>query len=232
MYKVKIETFEGPLDLLLELIENEKLDITEVSLSAITDKYLSEVSKLDPKTYDVAEFMVVAAKLLYLKSKALLPSLATQDEEEEIEDLKQKLELYKKYRDAAKEFGNILDNNQRSFSARTTRVKVKTFVPPKGVAFNDLFGVFNKLLKDMPVELTREEVELPTEKVTVESKLEQLDLIFKKDKKQRLSKLIKNSNTKVEAIVTFLAILEMIKCKILKVSQNGNFKEIDLIKIR
>jgi segregation and condensation protein A len=79
----------------LELIEKEKLDITEISLSKVTNQYLEKVSSLDPKIYDVTEFMIIAAKLIYLKSKALLPSLETAEEEEELESLKEKLEIYK-----------------------------------------------------------------------------------------------------------------------------------------
>lgn len=228
MYKVKVEKFEGPLDLLLELIEDEKLDITEIALGKITDKYLNEVSHLDPKVYDVAEFMVVAARLLYLKSKALLPSLASDEEEAEIEDLKTKLEVYKKYKEAAREFGNILSKNQRSYPAHKPRATMKVFVPPKGVEISELWKVFQKLVTDMPQELKREEVELPSEKITVEEKLADLDAAFKKNRVQKFSSIIKHSKSKVEAIITFLAILELVKLKKIKVVQNGNFKDIEL----
>lgn len=228
MYKVKVEKFEGPLDLLLELIQNEKLDITEISLAKITDKYLNEVSHLDPKAYDVAEFMLVAARLLYLKSKALLPSLETEKEEAEIEDLKAKLEIYKKYKDAAQEFGNILRKNQRSFSARKVRVTVPSFVPPKGIEMTHLSKIFQKLIADMPEELKREEVALPSEKITVEEKLAHLEMSFKKKKVHKFSHLIKEAKSKLEAIVVFLAVLEMVKCKRVVVSQSTNFDDIEL----
>lgn len=231
MYEVKVEKFEGPLDLLLELIEGEKLDITEVSLSKITDRYLSEVADLDPKAYDVSEFLLVAARLLYLKSKALLPSLSTADEEAEVEDLKQKLEIYKKYRDAAKEFGSILEKNQRSFPARKPALSMPTFTPPKGVELPDLMKVFQKLLTDMPEELAREQVELPSEKITVEEKLLEINQVFKTKKKHKFSHLIRNSKSKIEAIITFLAILELIKCKQVRVTQSKNFDDIDLVMV-
>lgn len=231
MYEVKVEKFEGPLDLLLGLIEDEKLDITEVSLSTITDKYLNEVSRLDPATHDVAEFMIVAARLIYLKSKALLPTLETEEEEAEIEELKAKLEIYKKYKEAAKEFSNILDKNQRSFSGKKPQLVISSFTPPKGVDLSDLWKVFNKLITDMPEELRREEIELPSEKITVEEKLAHLEEIFAKKKIHKFSHILKGSRSKLEAIVTFLAILELVKCKQLRVSQSGNFKDIDLEKI-
>jgi segregation and condensation protein A len=231
MYEVKVEKFEGPLDLLLGLIEDEKLDITEVSLSAITDKYLNEVSRLDPKTHDVAEFMVVASRLIYLKSKALLPNLETEEEEAEIEELKAKLEIYKKYKEAAREFGSILGKNQRSFSGKKPQLVLSNFTPPKGVDLSDLWGVFNKLITDMPEELKREEVELPSEKITVEEKLADLEKVFATKKNHKFSHILRGSKTKLEAIITFLAILELVKCKQIRVTQSSNFQDIDLVKI-
>lgn len=228
MYEVKTAKFEGPLDLLLELIEEEKLDITEVSLSTITDKYLNEVAHLDPKTYDVAQFLLVAAKLIYIKSKAILPSLATQEEEDEIEDLRAKLEVYKKYKDAAREFGNILSKNQRSFPVKKPKLTLAQFTPPKGVELKDLWGTFQKLLSDMPQELLRQEVELPTEKITVEEKIVHLEETFKEKKKHQFSDIIRQSKSKLEAIITFLAVLELVKCKHIKAAQSSNFKDIEL----
>ncbi|MDD3480866.1 MAG: segregation/condensation protein A [Patescibacteria group bacterium] len=231
MLDVKVEKFEGPLDLLLELIEKEKLDITEISLSKVTDQYLNSVASLDPKAYDVSEFMVIAARLIYLKSKALLPTLETEEDEEEIEDLKTKLEIYKKYKDAAKEFSNILEKNQRSYPAKKPQLILSKFTPPKGVELNDLWGTFQKLLTDMPEELAREEVELPSEKITVEEKLAHLEELFAGKKSHRFSHLIKNSSGKLEAIITFLAILELVKIKKITVKQDNNFNDIELVRV-
>lgn len=226
MLDVKVEKFEGPLNLLLELIEKEKLDITEISLSKVTDQYLARISSLDPKVFDVAEFMVIAARLIYLKSKALLPTLETEEEEQEIEDLKAKLEIYKKYKEAAGEFGNILQKNQRSFSAKRPKITLSGFTPPKGVELPQLWKVFQKLIDDMPEELTREQVELPSEKITVEEKLAHLEGLFAKKNTHSFSSLLTGSHSKLEAIVTFLAILEMVKVKQLKINQEENFGEI------
>jgi segregation and condensation protein A len=231
MYKVQVEKFEGPLDLLLELIEGEKLDITEIALAKITDKYLSEVGRLDPKNYDVAEFMLVASRLLYLKSKALLPSLSSDAEEAEIEDLKTKLEIYRKYKEAAREFGNILSKNQRSYPAHKPQIKRMEFIAPKGIETRELWNVFQKLLRDMPEELKREEVELPSEKITVEDKLSHIENIFKTKKTHKLSAIIRVTRSKIEAIVTFLAVLEMIKLGKLKMTQSTNFSDIELTRI-
>jgi len=229
---VKVEKFEGPLSLLLELIEKEKLDITEISLSKVTNQYLERVSSLDPKVYDVAEFMVIAARLIYLKSKALLPTLETEEEEQEIEDLKARLEIYKKYKEAAGEFGNILKKNQRSFSAKKPKITLTGFTAPKGVELPALWKVFQKLLNDMPEELSRQEVELPAEKITVEEKLAHLSELFASKPSHRFSHLLAQSHSKLEAIVTFLAILEMVKIKQITMVQDKNFSEIFLTRVK
>ncbi len=228
MYKIKIEKFEGPLDLLLELIEKNKLDITNISLAKITNSYLSEISKLNPKDFDVSEFLIIAARLIYLKSKAILPTLETKEEEQELEDLKIKLEIYKKYKEAANQFGDILEKNQRSFPAKKPQLVLARFTPPKGVDMNDLWKVFQNLLVDMPEELSREEIELPSEKITVEERLAHLESIFQKNKNYKFSHIMKSTKSKLEAIITFLAVLEMVKCKRLEVSQTNNFKDIEL----
>jgi segregation and condensation protein A len=90
MLEVKTEKFEGPLDLLLNLIEKEKLDITQISLAKITDSYLKEISEMERSGEEMAEFLVIAAKLLYIKSRELLPGVATEDEEQEIIDLEER----------------------------------------------------------------------------------------------------------------------------------------------
>lgn len=232
MYEVKIAKFEGPLDLLLELIEDEKLDITEIALAEVTSRYLSEIAKLDPKAYDVAEFLVVASKLIYLKSRAILPTIATEEEEAEIEDLKAKLEIYKKYKDAAKQFGNILEEHKRSYPAKKPQFVLSKFTPPKGVELRDLWSTFQKLLSDMPEELKREEVEIPSEKITVEEKIADLENLIKTKSKHRFSSIIKTSKSRLEAIITFLAVLEMVKLKKIKVAQSASFKDIELMRIK
>lgn len=228
MLDVKVEKFEGPLGLLLELIEKEKLNITEISLSKVTDQYLSRISTLDPKNYDITEFMTIAARLIYLKSKALLPTLETEAEEEEIENLKEKLEIYKKYKDAAKDFSNVLERNQRSYPAKKPKITIPKFTPPHEIKLSELWGIFQSLLKDMPEELSRESVAVPSEKITIESRLAHLHLVFKKNKGISFRRIIRDSGSKIEAIITFLALLEMIKHKKVNAVQSENFKDIKL----
>jgi len=106
-YKVQIEQFQGPLDLLLRLIEKEKLDITEVALSKVTEQYLKHLELIEESLpEDLADFLVIATKLLYIKSKALLPYLYPEDDDET--DLAEQLKMYKLFLEAAKKLDQTI----------------------------------------------------------------------------------------------------------------------------
>lgn len=227
MFKIQTEQFEGPLDLLLQLIEKDKMDITSISLAKITDEYLKEIEKLDPKSHDIAEFVLVASKLLYIKSKVLLPHLETQEEEDEIDDLEEKLREYKKYKEMADKFHETLEQGFRSFKkGLKAAAHVKGFVPPEGIELNDLFNVLKETLSKVP-----EEEEIQHEKtferlVTVEEKrLEIKKDIFKK-KKTSFRELLRKAKTRHEIVVSFLAVLDLMKQKEIKVIQDKSFGDI------
>lgn len=223
MYQVTLDKFEGPLDLLLQLIEKEKLDICQISLAKITDAYVSQISKLNLSGDEMAEFLLIAAKLLYLKSKELLPNAETEEEETEIADLEARLIEYQKYKEAAKKLGEILESGNRSFARKAKNEQTVTFLPPKDLSHTKLFAIFEEVISKLPEEKETEVIQQV--KVSLE---ERRDIILKKIKTQKkisFKHLLVETKTKTEVIVTFLAILEMIKQKEIKVSQNNNFAD-------
>jgi len=224
MLAVKEKTFEGPLDLLLNLIEKEKLDISKISLAKITNDYLDKIQKIDASNKNLADFLVVASKLLYLKSRALLPILSP-EEEEEIEDLESQLKEYKKFKELSGQFAEIIDKNQRSFEPGTRNSDFNIFLPPLNVDLNYLMNVLQEALSKVPkVEKVQDKkVEM---KVTLEEKLDHLQDIIKKDKKFSFKSVVEKAKSRGEVIITFLALLEMIKRKMVKVEQNKNFADI------
>jgi segregation and condensation protein A len=231
MYSVKNESFEGPLDLLLSLIEKEKLDICQISLAKVTGSYLETISEIDSDANEMAEFLVIAAKLLYLKSKQLIPSAETAEEEAEIEDLEEKLREYQKYKAAAKHLENILESGTRSFAKRSKSESQIEFTPPKDVNGELLFAIFNEAINKIKEE-QNEVVELKSEpKVTIDDKKIYLKHILKSKKRLSFKEALKSAKTKVEVIVTFLAVLEMIKHNEIKVNQNDNFTDFELISL-
>jgi len=151
-YRVKIEQFEGPLDLLLSLIEEQKLDIIKLSLAAVTDQYLEHIkNNQEIHLENLSDFLSVAAKLILIKSKALLPMLKlTDEEEEEIEDLTVKLREYKKFKEASLKIGQ-LDKFKKISLSREGYWGVKAFFyPPDKLNIFDLKKHFQLVLKEIP----------------------------------------------------------------------------------
>ena len=148
MYQVKLEKFEGPLDLLLQLIEQADLDITEVSIAKVVEQfmiYLEQVEEKNPE--ELADFLVVAAKLLLIKSRALLPNLFLGDEDDGL-NLESQLKIYKKYYDASKIIEKILAEKKVLFTREKIPVDVEViFNPPESLTTEKLQKIFLSLLK-------------------------------------------------------------------------------------
>jgi segregation and condensation protein A len=229
-YSVKIEHFEGPLDLLLQLVESEKLEITEVSLMAATEPFIAHVraqqGKIPPE--ELADFLTVAAKLVYLKSKALLPSIYDEELEEGL-DLETQLRLYKSFVDASKDIENLFLGHTFMF-ARKRKMKFEErieFRPPEGVNASLLAGIFEGVIKRlMPF------VDLPkaalARAVTIEEKIEQLRNKISSRMRVSFHQFLAKTESKQEAVVSFLALLELIKQRIVRIEQKELFEDITI----
>lgn len=228
-YQIKIEQFEGPLDLLLQLTEQEKLDITRVSLAQIADQYLEYISKDSNITLEhLADFLSVASRLILIKSKALLPMLEfTEEEEEEIKDLEHQLAEYKKFKEAAKRLAQTYDAPERSFSREGFSGLGVMFYPPEKIEGSDLAKTFSRILGEIPV-LEKLEEEMIREVLTLEEKIQHLQEHLREKVQTSFSEIVANAIDKVEVVVSFLAMLELVKQKIIHVEQEGLFSEIHL----
>ena len=229
MYKIKNEQFEGPLDLLLSLIEKEQLDITQISLSKITGEYLNIIADLPGNSADLADFLVIAAKLLYIKSRTLIPGVATKEEEAEIEDLESKLREYSQFKAAAKHLESVLSENTRSFTRRAAAENPISFTPPANIDEAGLFAIFQDILKKI-VEEKPQNAELKQKpEVTLEERRDYIVKHLKKTGKVGFRKILGSAKTKIDIIITFLAILEMVKQKEVRVEQTGNFADFTIM---
>ena len=231
MYNVKLKQFEGPLDLLLELIGKEKLDITNISLAQVANQYLDYLeNEREIDLLNLADFLTVASKLILIKSKSLLPLLVLgDDEEEEIIDLAQQIAEYKKFKDISIEFGEIIENGKISFSRKNFCGREPIFNPPKNIGINDLRNIFEEILTEVPVmkKLDKERVK---EIVSLKEKINSLRGILMKKMKMSFTDLVKDKKDRAEIIVSFLAMLEMVKQKIVVVEQKEMFYDITLEK--
>ena len=232
MYAVSNEIFDGPLDLLLSLIEKEKLDITAISLAKITGSYLDHIAQIEGNSSEIADFLVVAAKLLYLKSKELIPNIKSDEEEAEIADLEEKLREYQTYKNAARHLESILENTTRSFTRRGTNDTSPIFTPPKDLTATKLFAIFTEVLNKSDEE-TVEKVDIERKiEISLEDKREEIKTLCKKNKHISFRSILLKSKNKSEIIVTFLALLEMIKQKEIRVRQENNFADFTLCGVK
>jgi len=231
-YKVKLELFEGPLDLLLQLIEEQKLDITQVSLAQVTDQYIqqlhSAVDKDKISAGDLADFLVIAAKLLLIKSKALLPYLEW-EEEDEGDELERQLKIYKEYLEASKLIHKMIVKKKFSYSReKLLTTKEVGFNPPKKLTSKKMKNVFLGILEDLkPIVQLPKEVIRKT--INIQEKILQIRNKILEKATMNFDELLKSAKDKTEIIVSFLALLELIKQKKVAARQKAAFKEIEII---
>jgi segregation and condensation protein A len=229
MYKVKTDKFEGPMELLLELIEKEKLEITDLSLAKVADEYLEYIKNNDNIYLDhLAEFLSVASKLLLIKSRSLLPMLKFTDEEEaEIKDLTEQLAQYKKFKEASSKIGAMARRKKISFSRAGFLGMKSIFYPPQNMNIYDFKKHFLKILSEIPI-IEKLQEEIVAEVVTLEEKINDLEQMLRKKIETSFSQLMVNSSEKIDVIISFLAVLEMVKQRIVQVEQDRLFSDIKL----
>lgn len=226
-YHIKLEQFEGPLDLLLQLTEQEKLDITRVSLSKVTDQYLEYIGNRENISLEnLSQFLSVASKLILIKSKALLPLLRfTEEEEEEIKDLEHQLVEYKKFKDISREIEKMAQAGKFCFSRIGFSGFESFFCPPENVRAFDLKKSFEKVLGSIPF-LEKLEEEVLEEVLTLEDKIIHLQDSLRKKAESLFSEIMASSKDRIDVVISFLALLEMVKQKIINVEQNELFEDI------
>jgi segregation and condensation protein A len=231
MFQVKLPKFEGPLNLLLELIEERRLDITEMSIAKVADDYLEYVrGEENVSLENLAEFVNIASKIILIKSRSILPSLEiAPDEEKEIKDLEEQLKLYKKFKEAGDEIGFLLKSEKRLFSRDYLLGVSAVFSPPKNVSVLDLKKTFQKIVDQivLPEKLPEEAVR---DIITLEEKISELQKTLKMRVEVSFSQLRASAKDKVEIIVSFLALLELVKQRIVSAEQSNLFEEIKISK--
>ncbi len=240
-FKVTIENFEGPIDALLQLIEKRKMPISDISLADICDDYIHFVKSLDEESLsNMTHFIFVASTLTLIKSKSLLPNLELSNEEEEdIEDLKRRIELFKI-------FGEAAQSMKQSFSKRPcfyypkTRKREIIFTPHESLNKNQMFESLNEIFSNQPIKENKKKVAYIRIAVHIEEMMGSLESRIQKVLKTNFSNFIseqigerrEQKVIKVYKVVGFLAMLELVKNGILDVLQNGNFQTLSLESIK
>lgn len=233
-WQSKEKIFEGPLDLLLELIEKEKLDITDLALAQVADQFLDYLanSKEDITPEHLADFLLVAGKLILIKSKAILPMLELEKEEEEdIEELKARLIEYRKFKEISKEIKKLESEKKMLFS-RESYLGIKTvFCPPENINAMDLVSAFNDVVDRLP-DVSHLKQKNITEIISIKDKIQHIMQSLSERIECTFSQAITNAKSKVEVIVTFLAMLELVRKNMVTIEQDGMFGDIKIKKIQ
>lgn len=229
-YNVRLgEIFEGPLEVLLNLIEARKVEITRVSLAEVTDQFVAHIQKVEIGADALAEFLRVAATLLIIKTKALLPFLAfTEAEEEEMSDLEFRLRLLAQFRAAGKNMRTILRAGSFSFGRDPTRISLTTFLPPRNVSATVLGREFQRIADEFSKFFAKQSYAHKTlqRMVSLEDKIRQLLAAIEARIERRFHEMAGGLESKMEIIVTFLALLELMRQKLISVGQESLFGDI------
>ena len=233
-YKINTPVYQGPLDLLLQLIEGAELDITTLSLAQVTDQYLKHLEKLqDMPPDEISAFLVIAAKLIQIKSEALLPTKTTGREEIDIgNELARQLIAYKRYKEIADLLADRKDQGYQTFIRLSSpELEVKDQLDLDGFGISDLFelatSIFQKEIDKKSISVV---VERP--KITIKDKITQISERFKDTDELTFRDLLGKEFSRLDVVISFLALLELIKGNFIKVVQSNMFDDITMKKIK
>jgi segregation and condensation protein A len=234
-YKVKLDTFEGPLDLLLHLIRKSEVNIYDIPISLITEQYLGYIELMQELNLDVAgEFLVMAATLMFIKSKELLPvdqQVVIEGEEEEDDprwELIRQLVEYKKFKDAAGQLQQRETDQENTFARRPMKLAFESDQPAAKpeVSLFDLINAVSTVLKRFAAR--DESRDIFEDKWSVSEKIESIRNLILSRPVMKFSELFEAATSRTEVVVTFLALLELIRLKVVVVAQPEPFAEIEL----
>lgn len=237
---VKLEAFEGPLDLLLHLLEKNKVSIYDIPIVEITAQYLDYIKEMQRQDLNVmSEFMVMAATLIAIKSKMLLPKEESEEGEEEDPraELVQQLLEYKMYKCMSYELRDLqIDAGQVFFKPSTVPPAVAAYEPPvdldeltDGLTLKKLGGIFKSVLlrQEEKIDKTRAGFgKIEKEEVSLPDKLSYLEAYARSHRQFGFRNLLESQESKIEVIVCFLAILECMKSGMITISQEEQFGDI------
>jgi segregation and condensation protein A len=229
-YQINTPIYEGPLDLLLQLIERAELDITKLALVEVTKPFLDYVQQLpDQQAEEVSSFLVVAARLMQIKSEALLPRPPQREpgEEDPGEELIRQLMLYKRYKEIAEVLGERTDSGFRTHLRLTAPQKVDAKVTLEELDIQNLFTAAKEVFKLYEEEISVGTV-IKTTQVTIRDKIQLISELMVLEGTTSFQNLLRDNYTKLDIVITFLALLELVKQFRVQVTQENLFSEIQI----
>lgn len=227
-FEVQLETFDGPLYLLLELIESQELPITEVSLAQVTDAYLKHINEHQVEPSELADFLVVATKLLLIKSREILPIQDVEEVEGDVSSLALQLRLYKEFVDASKHLESLFDGPRQSFvRAKANVIKVEELQVDESLNSQSLNDAFAALIKRLEPFFRLQQTAMERV-VSVKERLREIHDAVLSRSRLLFSEVVGKNQSRVDIVVSFLALLELMKQGVISAVQKNTFNDIEI----
>jgi len=240
-YKVNLEKFSGPLDLLFSLIEEKKMAINEISLAQATDQFLGYFKKLQEDALNkpesisstdyqriLADFLVIASRLILIKSRSLLPNLVlSREEEDDIKELEERLKIYQQIKIWGRELGKWAKDRPLYLSRESYFNLPAVFYPPKNIYPDNLAKIYKEFLKTLP-QIEKLEEQSLQRVVTLDQKIQELKTRINTAVEASFVDISNGVKTKIDIILSFLAVLMLFRSRILELSQDKLFGDIKI----
>lgn len=224
-FAVSQESFSGPLGLLLELIEKRELDITKVSLASVADDFLQRLAEQKVPPEELADFLLIAARLIYLKSRELMPYLRLEDEEQGADALAEQLRIYREFVAAAERLEARFMRSNLYARPALRRQFAPTFVAPMGLHAGALADVYRTVLKRLEPFFALSEVSMERVK-SVEERIEELQGAIATRASMSFADVTRASGKKIDVVMSFLALLELLRRNVVRATQSGAWGDI------
>ncbi|MBI3572794.1 MAG: segregation/condensation protein A [Candidatus Kerfeldbacteria bacterium] len=227
MRHVQTATFSGPLELLLSLIEQEQLDISHIALAKVTEQYIAELQKMEELPLDeLADFLVVAAKLLLIKSRLMVPT-AGHDDDQTGAELEQQLRLYQVFVKAAAAVDRLYRGRRTMYARDGYAMMEPIFNPPSHLTADGLAEIFHGVLRQLePITRLPQTVMIRT--INIRQKINQIKDHLLSVRRTSFHQLLGQAKNKTEAIITFLAVLELVKLQSAAVVQDRHYADMSI----
>lgn len=229
-HTVKLEQFEGPLDLLLRLIEQEEVDITSIALAQVCEEYLAQLRQVEDRSpEEVADFLVVAAKLLYLKSLTLVPGQAPEDTEDAT-GLAEQLRIYRAFLEASRAIEARYVSGASCYGTERSPVAAPSFLPPPRLVAEHLRAAFSLVLVELEpiIRIPRAVV---GRVISIDERISEIRRLIAERGTATFEDVLRGRTGRDQRIVSFLAILELVKQRVLEAQQEGRFAPITIERV-
>jgi len=230
-YKIELESFEGPMDLLLHLIHEAEIDIYDIPINIITEQFLNYIQKMEELNLEIAsEFIVMASSLIEIKSKMLLPKKDLDNNEEEEdprEELVKRLIEYKKYKDVSERLKLLEKEQGKVYYKPREELETEEDLELEDMKVELLLKAINNIIKNRTTEDKKLTInEIQREEYTLDQCMNIVEVEIKKKKKIKFTNLLSNNTSREEIITFFLSILELAKIKVLYIRQEEDFSDL------